>query len=141
MPIHQKSDLEIRVYKELMISYQIPGVTLVLTKDGVPILDQAFGFANLALNIPASTSFYTRIASISKVFTKQAILSLVRQGKIALETEVFTEIFNGVFNVPKEAERITVEMLLNHTVGCWPTLTRSEDPMFMNFKLTFRQLI
>lgn len=77
MPIHQKSELELRIYKELMIPYQIPGVTLVLTKDGVPVIDQAFGYANLAQNRPASTSHYTRIASISKVFTRQAILFLV----------------------------------------------------------------
>ena len=48
MPIHQKTDLEVQIYKQLMIPFQIPGVTLVLTKNGVPLIDQAFGFANLA---------------------------------------------------------------------------------------------
>jgi CubicO group peptidase (beta-lactamase class C family) len=56
-----------------MVPFQIPGVCLVVTKNNQKIIDQAFGFANVRLNVVASTNFLHRIASVSKVFTHSAI--------------------------------------------------------------------
>lgn len=127
-----------------MIPFQIPGVTLVLTKHGLPVIDQAFGFANVRQSIPASTDCLHRIASISKVFTRAAIMRLVYWRKLSLQTKVFPEVFGDLYDFACSpcSELITIDHLLNHMVGQWPTTTRSIDPIFKSSKeLTFRQLI
>ena len=68
---------------------------------------------------------------------------LIKWGKINMETKVFPEIFGKYVNIDvcPGAEQITIQMLLNHTVGLWPTTTRSGDPMFNRKELNHRQLI
>jgi CubicO group peptidase (beta-lactamase class C family) len=66
------------------------------------------------------------------VFTCAAICKLVETGIISMNTKVFPEIFDRDINysICQNSEKITIEHLLNHMVGAWPTTTRSEDPMF-----------
>lgn len=125
-PVWQ-SALQELIYENLMLPFKIPGVCLVLSEYGQVVIDQAFGHANMRQELPARTSNYHRIASISKVFTRAAIMKLVSEQKIKLSQRVFPDLLD--FNTPG-CELITVEHLLNHTVGQWPTLTRKEDPMF-----------
>jgi CubicO group peptidase (beta-lactamase class C family) len=103
-----------------------------MSYQGEVLVDQSFGLANTRLQQPCKTTNYHRIASISKTFTKAAILGLIEQGKLKLETKVMPEIFEGKFNysICKNAELITIEHLLYHKVGSWPTTTRDADPMF-----------
>ena len=56
---------------------------------------------------------------------------------------MFPEIFGGLFDysVCPGAELITVEHLLSHTTGCWPTTTREEDPVFSKQTLSTPKLI
>ena len=56
-----------------------------------------------------------------------------------LDSRVFVDILDyySIETTPN-AELITIDHLLNHTVGLWPTTTRSEDPMFSKQTLNFR---
>lgn len=59
------------------------------------------------------------------------------------DTKVFPEIFDALYKyetIPG-SEQITIDHLMNHTVGLWPTTTRTEDPMMNRKELNFRQLI
>lgn len=125
MPI-QVTGLEKLVYSTLMIPYQIPGVCLLVLKDNKTIINQAFGFANVRLKVKASTSNLHRIASVSKVLTHAAIMQLVSEGKLELSAKVFPDIFGDDYNysICQNSEQITVQHLLDHTVGTWSTLTR-----------------
>lgn len=62
-----------------MIPFQIPGVMVVLSNEGKVIVNEAFGYSNVRNKVAANTSNLHRIASISKVFTKFALLRLVEQ--------------------------------------------------------------
>jgi CubicO group peptidase (beta-lactamase class C family) len=77
------------------------------------------------------------------VFTKQAILQMIKVGKLELDTKVFPDVFGPLYNyqVCPGSELITIEHLLNHTVGVWPTTTRTDDPMFNKKELPHKQLI
>ncbi len=124
-----------------MVPFQIPGVLVVVALNGKIMIDQAFGLANTRAKIEASTANYHRIASISKVFTRAAIKRLISQGKLCLDTCVFPSVFEDTINykICANSDKITVNHLLTHTTGSWPTTTRTVDPMFsrpsMNHKL------
>ena len=60
---------------------------------------------------------------------------------LSLQTKVFPEVFKGQFDVSKAASEITIEHLLDHKVGHWPTTTRTNDPMFCKKDLNLKQLI
>lgn len=65
-------------------------------------------------------------------------MNLIDKKLISLDQKVFPHILD--FHVPG-SELITVEHLLNHTVGCWPTTTRKEDPIFILEKLSPNKFI
>lgn len=73
MPEKITSELECLVYEKIMVPYQVPSVQIVFTENGLCKFDQAFGFANCKQSIPASTSNFHRIASISKVITRLCV--------------------------------------------------------------------
>ena len=112
---------------------------MVVSYKNRTVVNAAFGKANTQANIPASTSKLHRIASISKVFTKVAIKHLISQARLSLDTKVFQDVFN--YPSSQGSEHITVGDLLDHMVGCWPTTTRAEDPVFQKQSLTALQLM
>jgi CubicO group peptidase (beta-lactamase class C family) len=126
-----------------MVPFQVPGVCIVMTKNKKTVIDESFGFANVMQNQAASTRNYHRIASISKTFTRAAIMRLVEKRLLSLESKVFSEVLEGLFDysVCPGSELITVDHLLNHMCGVWPTTTRAEDPVFNRNHLTYQQLI
>ena len=90
-----------------------PGGAIAVIKDGRPIYQSAVGYAdveNKSANTPA-TNF--RLASVTKQFTAAAVLLLVDDGKVTLETRL-TDAFPGL---PAYARDVTLRHLLNHTSG------------------------
>ena len=82
------------------------GVVLVAVGDSV-VLRRAYGPASLAVGTP----FW--IGSITKGFTAAAVLSLVREGRLAPDDSIA----RFIADAPAEARAITVRQLLTHTAG------------------------
>lgn len=70
-------------------------------------------------------------------------MRLCHRKQLSLQTKVFPEIFEDFYDysVCPGSELITVEHLLDHTTGCWPTTTRAEDPVFNQIGLPHSKLI
>lgn len=110
--------------QEKMASSQLPNLTLSVVADGEIILAKSYGFANFSEQRqvdPATTLF--RVGSISKLFTWTAVMQLVEQGKLDLDTDVNAYLD---FEIPSqleitsgasEAEAITLTHLMTHTPG------------------------
>lgn len=81
--------LEDFIYDKIMVPFNVPGVQLVCSYKGRIILDQAYGYANIKEETAASTNFYHRIASVSKVITRACIDKLVSAGKLSRSSLVF----------------------------------------------------
>jgi len=113
--------------------HSIPGASLAVSKNGKLVYAKGFGHADPDKKTPVRPRSLFRIASISKPFTAVAVLQLVEQGKITLDTKVF-DILNLQEKVPEGAEfdsrwkDITIRQLLQHTGG-WDR-DKSFDPMF-----------
>lgn len=82
--------------------------------DGDPVFVRAYGQADRAHGIPNTPSTRFALASASKGFTAAAVLSLVGDGTLALDTEVRTFLRD---DLPLVDDAVTIEHLLGHTSG------------------------
>jgi len=94
----------------------VPGAVVVLVKDGKPLLQKGYGYADwdksLAVD-PARTLF--RPGSISKLFTWTAVMQLVEQGKLDLDADVNRYLD---FQVPaRNGKAMTLRHIMTHTTG------------------------
>jgi CubicO group peptidase (beta-lactamase class C family) len=90
-----------------------PGASLAVIKDGHVFYSKAYGLADVDNNVKASTSTNYRLASVTKQFTATAILKLVDQGKLSLESRL-VDVLPGF---PVYARDVRIRHLLNHTSG------------------------
>ncbi len=91
----------------------MPGASLMVIKDGRPVLTKSYGLANVEEGIPVRPETNFRLASVTKQFTATAILMMVEQGKLSLDDSIrkhFPEF-------PPFADGITIRNVLQHTSG------------------------
>jgi N-acyl-D-amino-acid deacylase len=116
----------------LMAKYDIPGGTVAVAREGKLVIARAYGLADREHHTPTQPDSLFRIASISKTLTSTAILKLVDEGRLTLETKVFPLL--DQLQPPKGKQpdprlaNITVRQLLQHTGG-WDTAV--EDPLLL----------
>jgi len=96
---------------------QIPGAVISIVKDDKIILAKGYGSSNLekAAPVDPTTSMF-RIASTTKLFTWTAVMQLVEQGKIDLDTDINTYL-KSVKIPATYPEPITMRHLMTHTAG------------------------
>lgn len=105
-----KSDI-----REMMDSLRIVRLSLAVVKDNSIVYTDEFGYKDLSTLQPIDSNTIFRIASISKSFVATAIMTLVDQGKLSLDTDAST-LLNFPLRNPKHPDRpITIEMMLSHT--------------------------
>ncbi len=99
----------------LMRSYQgaVPGASVLVVRDGVPIFRRSFGFANLEARVPATPATNYRLASMTKQFTAASILLLAEDGRLTLDDPVR----KWLPSLPAAANDVTLKHLLTHTAG------------------------
>jgi len=100
-----------------MHDYKIPGATLSVVHNNKLIISKGYGFSDKKKRVkvdPERTLF--RIASISKLFVWTAVMQLVEQGKIDLDTDINNYLKD--FKIPATfPEAITMKALMNHSAG------------------------
>ena len=95
----------------------LPGVAIVVVRDGKTIFKRGYGFANLEQNTkvdPDQTLF--RIGSISKALTFLTLTRLTDDGRIAMNDDV-ERYFSGIQNPYGFRSPVTIKHLLTHTGG------------------------
>jgi CubicO group peptidase (beta-lactamase class C family) len=94
----------------------IAGAVVVIVKDGRILTQRGFGYADIAARQkvdPETTLF--RVGSTSKLFTWTAVMQLVEQGKIDLDTDVNRYLD---FKIPPYQDKpITMRQIMTHTSG------------------------
>jgi len=94
----------------------VPGAVVVLVKDGKPLLQKGYGFADWEKSVPVDpgrTLF--RPGSISKLFTWTAVMQLVEQGKLDLDADLNRYLD---FKVPsRNGKALTLRHVMTHTTG------------------------
>lgn len=90
-----------------------PGATVIVVKDGKPVLRRAYGMADTAKGVKMTPEMALRLGSITKQFTSTAILMLAEEGKLSVDDDITKHLPD----YPTKGKRITIEHLLTHTSG------------------------
>lgn len=94
----------------------IAGAAIVVVKDGAVMFARGYGHADVSRQLPVSPDHTVfRIASVSKVVTYTAVMQLVEQGKIDLDTDIARYLD---FAIPAAfGKPLTMRHLMAHTAG------------------------
>lgn len=128
--------------KEFLAKHHPPGASVAVSYRGRLVYARGFGYADVEQKLPVQPDSQFRIASLSKPITAVAVMQLVEQGKLKLETKVFSILkdyrkeLSGP-DVDPRLKEITIQQLLNHTGG-WDRKA-SFDPMMRSLDFA-RQL-
>lgn len=111
-----------------MTTYNIPGASLAVTKNGKLAYIKGYGVADKVANTPVTPGSQFRLASVSKTYTGAAIMKLVQDGKLTLDDKVFgpgailgTDYGTAPYNA--NLSNITIRHLLHNTSGSWGSAT------------------
>jgi CubicO group peptidase (beta-lactamase class C family) len=130
--------------RAFMQKYDVPGLGVAIARQGRPVYDESFGFADREAQERLLPTHRFRIASVTKPITSVAICLLVQQGLLRFEDKAFGP--GGVLGTdygappyePQVAD-ITIEHLITHTSGGWTN--DGNDPMFQRPELDHAELI
>jgi CubicO group peptidase (beta-lactamase class C family) len=100
---------------ELMRAYagEVPGASILVLRDGEAVVRRAYGYADLEHRVAASGATNYRLASLTKQFTAAAVLLLVEDLRLSLDTGIRA----WLPSLPAAADRVTLRHLLTHTSG------------------------
>jgi CubicO group peptidase (beta-lactamase class C family) len=96
-----------------MKQQKIPGLSLVVIRDGAVVKAKGYGLSNLELSVAVKPETVFQSGSMGKQFTATAIMMLVEEGKLGLDDKI-SKYFS---DSPKSWRDITVRHLLTHTSG------------------------
>jgi CubicO group peptidase (beta-lactamase class C family) len=111
---------------------ETPGCAVGVSKRGNPVLQKAYGMADLEHNAPNRPDTIFEAGSVSKQFTAAAVLLLAKDGKLALDDPARKH----VPELPDYGVPLTLRHMLQHTSGLrdwgelasiagWPRTTRA----------------
>ncbi|MEA2720694.1 MAG: hypothetical protein QOJ39_2558 [Candidatus Eremiobacteraeota bacterium] len=106
-----------------------PGAGFAVAYRGRLVDVKGFGFANVAARTPVGSDTMFALASCSKPLTAMAVMKLVDEGKLTLDTPAFAYLGFRAHADPRTG-RITIKNLLNHSSGLpHDVAAATDDPM------------
>lgn len=115
--------------------FSVPASSIAISRNGQFVYDEAVGMGDRQHLTPVQQASLFRIASVTMPITSVTVFSLIEQGKLNLSDKVFgpSGILGAKYGKPPYRQYvtdITVDHLLTHTAGGWPS--DSTDPMMRN---------
>lgn len=99
----------------------IAGAVVLVVKDGKVLFAKGYGYSDVKDKKPVSPdATLFRPGSVSKLFTWTALMQLVEQGKVNLDSDVNQYIDFKI--PPRDGKPITVRNLMTHTPGLEETI-------------------
>ncbi len=114
-PVPTNDQITAKVNEYMKAVLQVDGFsgTILIARDGKPIVSRGYGMANIELNVPNTPEKIFRLGSITKQFTGMAISMLQERGKLSVSDPMC----NYFADCPDIWKPITIKHLLNHTSG------------------------
>jgi CubicO group peptidase (beta-lactamase class C family) len=109
----------------------VPGLAACVVRGGDIVWAKGYGWANIAQRRRVTPDTDFMLASVSKTVMATALMQLVQQGRVDLQTDVDTYLPFRVRNPQHPGRSITPWMLLTHTSSirdAWATLDASYVP-------------
>lgn len=104
------------IVSEKMNTYNIPGLSIGIVKKDTIVFSKGYGIKSVQTEeiVTKNTNFHT--ASISKLFTAQAIMILAQENQLNLDDKL-TKLIPELRYKDERVKNITIKSLLNHTSG------------------------
>lgn len=96
--------------KELKEFFQIPGMAILVEKEGEIIHEEYLGYADLESQLTVDAKTVFPIASLTKIFSAVLVMKLVEEGKLSLEEPI-----KNYFPEIEIREDILIKHILSHT--------------------------
>jgi len=117
--VHDRAELEAfldGVMAANLRDKHVAGATVSVVKDGALLFAKGYGYADVAKRAPVDADrTLFRIGSTSKLFTWTAVMQLVEQGKLDLDTDVNRYLD---FKIPATfPQAVTLRHIMTHTPG------------------------
>jgi CubicO group peptidase (beta-lactamase class C family) len=127
--VGQESDAVDQFVRAEMEKQHIPGLALLVSRNGQPVRKQGYGLSNVELQVPVKPETVFQSGSVGKQFTATAVMMLVEEGKVGLE-DPLTKYFP---DAPTTWKKVTVRELLSHTGGF------TDYPKSFNFRKDYTE--
>lgn len=95
----------------------VPGFSVAVVGPDTVLYQQGFGYANVAARTPFTPATVQPIGSVSKTLIGMALLQLVEQGQLSLDTDINDVLPFRVVNPHRPAGVIRIRHLVTHTAG------------------------
>lgn len=106
-----------RIVRDSLKSWDVPGASVVVVRDGKVIHLQGYGVRDVEIGKPVTPDTVFAIASCSKAFTATAIASLVDERKMSWDDPVRKHVSFFRLQDPLADANVTIRDLLCHRTG------------------------
>lgn len=107
------------IVNKAMEENKIPGLALVVIKNGAIAFEQAYGLRDRDNQLEVNLNTPFQVASISKTVLNMVIFKLYEEGKLALEVDINQYLPFKVENPHFPDDKITIARLLKHRSGIY----------------------
>ncbi|MGZ3852153.1 MAG: serine hydrolase [Flavisolibacter sp.] len=136
-PSFIKDSLESYINKGLQ-DWNIPGLSIVVVKDGAVVLMKGYGIRDLQTRKPVDENTLFMIASNTKLFTGTSLALLETRGLLSLNDKI-TKFFPGYRLYDSTSTKlVTIRDMLSHRIG---TKTFEGDFTFWNTSLSRQEIM
>lgn len=118
--------------------WDVPGLAVVIVKDGKTIVSKGYGVKDIKSKEPVNENTLFMIASNTKLFTGTALAMLEQNKLISLNDKVTKYFPEYKLNDKTYTELVTIKDLLTHRIG---TKTFQGDFTFLNSSLTRQEVM
>lgn len=102
-----------KAIEDYMAQNKVTGANIAIASKGHLVFRQGFGMADVENDVPVKSNTIFRLGSVSKIITAVAVMQLVEQGKIDLDSDIR----KYVPEFPEKEYVVTVRHILTHTSG------------------------
>lgn len=127
------SDSLDRYIEQGLKDWDVPGLSIVIVKDGKVVWQKGFGVRDIKTKSPVDVNTLFMIASNTKLFTATSLALLETRGKLNLNDNITKYFPNYTLYEPTTTKLVTIRDLLSHRIG---TKTFQGDFTFWNSNLT-----
>jgi CubicO group peptidase (beta-lactamase class C family) len=136
-PAFIKDSLDQYVNRGMQV-WKVPGLAIVIVKDGKPVVMKGYGVRSLDKKEPVDEQTLFFIASNSKLFTGTALAHLEYLGKLSLNDPIRKFYPDYSLYNDTVSQMVTIRDLLLHRIG---TKTFQGDFTFWNSKLSREEIM
>ncbi len=136
-PAFVSDSLDTYILKGLK-DWDVPGLSIVIVKDGKPVIMKGYGVKNVETQQQVDQNTLFMIASNTKLFTGTALALLEQRGKLSLNDKITKYFPDFKLHDKTSTELVTIRDMLSHRIG---TKTFQGDFTFWNTKLNRTEIM